>query len=109
MLTSEITQELVEGLQNIFQENLTQIILYGSVARNEETEESDIDIAIVLEKKLDKLTREHFISWAADIDLKYEKIFSIVDIEKEKFDKWGSIWPFYRNLYEEGIILWKAA
>ena len=109
MLTNEITQELVEGLQNIFQENLTQIILYGSVARNEETEESDIDIAIVLEKKLDKLTKEHFISWAADIDLKYEKIFSIIDIQKEQLEKWGAILPFYRKVCEEGIILWKVA
>ena len=41
MLTDMMKDELVKGLLNLFHENLSMIILYGSVARNEATSESD--------------------------------------------------------------------
>lgn len=37
MLTDMMKDELVKGLLNLFHENLSMIILYGSVARNEAT------------------------------------------------------------------------
>ena len=40
-------EELIAGLLKIFGNNISMIILYGSVARNEYTDESDIDIAII--------------------------------------------------------------
>ena len=109
MLTTEITNELMEGLVNIFGKNILQIILYGSVARGEETEESNIDIAIILDYGFDSEIRERFIAWASEMDLKYEKVFSIIDIEKANMDKWGNILPFYKNIRQEGITLWMAA
>ena len=109
MLTNEMINELIDGLQMIFQGNLQQIILYGSVAKNEATDESDIDIAIILKQKFDEITKDTFIAWSAELDLKYERVFSIVDIEKQNLEKWGKVLPFYRNVCEEGIVLWKAA
>ncbi len=109
MLTTEMTYELISGLVSIFGENIQQIILYGSVARKEETEESDIDIAIILDHGFDSIVRKKFIEWASEMDLKYEKVFSIIDIEKANMDKWGNVLPFYKNIRREGIILWKAA
>ena len=53
--------------------------------------------------------RELFIAWNSEMDLKYGKVFSIIDIEKEKIDKWGKVLPFYKNIQKEGIVLWKAA
>lgn len=108
MLSQEITTELVDGLLNIFGDNVYQIILYGSVARGEATKESDVDIAIVLEKNCEKSTKDRFIAWASQLDMKYEKVFSVVDIEKENLEKWENTLPFYKNLREEGIVLWKA-
>ena len=46
--------ELVKGLLNLFHENLSMIILYGSVARNEATSESDIDIAIITKNDMNE-------------------------------------------------------
>lgn len=109
MLTHEMTSEIVSGLIDIFESNILEIILYGSVAREEETSESDIDIAIILKKGFNRETKEKFISWAASMDLKYGRVFSIIDIEQELYDKWNSILPFYKNVNKEGIVLWKAA
>ena len=41
--------------------------------------------------------------------MKYEKVFSFIDIEKEKMEQWGDILPFYKNIQKEGIVLWKTA
>lgn len=105
----EMIMELVNGLCAIFGKNVRRIILYGSAARREETAESDIDIAIIMRHGFESETRKKFIAWAAEMDLKYEKVFSIIDIEEKNIEKWGSVLPFYRNIREEGIVLWKAA
>lgn len=39
-----ITNELVEGLKHLFNDRLVSIILYGSVARGTDTDESDVDM-----------------------------------------------------------------
>lgn len=109
MLLDEMKEELVQGLTTIFQNNISMIILYGSVARNEATNESDVDIAIIIKKEMDDQTKKRFISWAAEMDIRYEKVFSIVDIREDNMKKWERVLPFYQNIRKEGIVLWKAA
>ena len=110
MLSEEMIRDLVNGLQLIFAKNVTQIILYGSVARQEESAESDIDIAvIIIEEIQNPEIRKKFIEWNSEMDLKYNRVFSIVDIEKANMDKWGDVLPFYKNIKKEGVVLWKAA
>ena len=96
-------------MTDIFQNNISMIILYGSAARDEATNESDIDVAIIIKNKMDNQTKRRFISWAADMDIRYEKVFSIVDIQEDNMKKWERVLPFYQNIRKEGIVLWKAA
>ena len=109
MLTDTIKNELIKGLLEIFQGDISMIILYGSVARNEAGPESDIDIAIIMKKDMDEDRKDRFISWSADMDIRYDRVFSIVDILEDNMKKWGNVLPFYRNVQEEGVVLWKAA
>lgn len=109
MLNEEMIRDLIYGMREIFAQNILQIILYGSVARSEETAESDIDIAIIIDGVQVSAIRERFIEWNAEMDMKYNRVFSIVDIEKSQMDKWGNVLPFYKNIKEEGVVLWKAA
>ena len=109
MLTDTIKNEWIKGLLEIFQGDISMIILYGSVARNEAGPESDIDIAIIMKKDMDEDRKDRFISWSADMDIRYDRVFSIVDIREDNMKKWGNVLPFYRNVQEEGVVLWKAA
>lgn len=109
MLSEEIKQELIEGLLHIFGSSMQQIILYGSVARKEETPESDVDIAVVLSEPMNDTARTQFLSWSTDMDLKHEKVFSIIDIESGNLEKWGERLPYYKRVLEEGVVLWKVA
>ena len=109
MLTNTMKNDVVQGLLDIFSDNINEIILYGSVARSESTPDSDIDIAVIVKTDMDDMTRERFIHWAAELDLRYDRVFSIVDIQEENIKKWGDILPFYQNVQREGVVLWKAA
>lgn len=109
MLSDEMREELVQGLTDIFRNNISMIILYGSVARGNATKESDIDIAIVVRSQMDNATKRRFLNWAADMDIRYERVFSIVDIQESNMKKWEDVLPFYQNVKKEGIVLWKAA
>ena len=43
-----ILHELKAGLRDLYGDRLVSVILYGSYARGEATEDSDIDVAVVL-------------------------------------------------------------
>ena len=73
------------------------------------TAESDIDIAIIIDGVQASAIRERFIEWNSEMDMKYDRVFSIVDIEKSQMEKWGNVLPFYKNIKKEGVVLWKAA
>lgn len=108
MLTNTMEKDIVHGLLDIFSDNILKIILYGSVARNENTDESDIDIAIIVRNEMDDATKERFMRWSAELDLRYDRVFSIIDIQEENMEKWGNVLPFYQKVQKEGMVLWKA-
>ena len=108
MLTNTMKEDLIHGLIDIFSSNILAVILYGSVARNDNTDDSDIDIVIIIKNEMDDATKERFIHWSAELDLRYDRVFSIIDIQEENMEKWGNVLPFYQNIQKGGIILWKA-
>lgn len=116
--------ELVENIEfkNIFLKyNIENIILFGSITNNEFNEESDIDIAIIGEKKITaklelqlNLELEKYLQRTVDIidinddeienfikisALNSEKIISKTKIYEETFDK-------YDKLFKENIEFW---
>jgi predicted nucleotidyltransferase len=108
-MEKEMMLELVDGLLAIMESLLVRIVLYGSVARGVQTEESDIDIALLIDGTLDDELEDKLSEFIVDMNLKYDKVFSVIDINYEQFKKWEKVLPFYQNVNREGIVLWKAA
>lgn len=108
-MEQHISQELVTGILAVMQEKLVSIILYGSVARNADTAESDIDIALLMNGSLDRDTEDKLSDFIVEMNLKYDKVFSVIDIDAQRFSAWKKSVPFYSNVNEEGIVLWKTA
>lgn len=57
-MDKNILNELVNGILEIMKSSLVQIVLYGSVARGTNTEESDVDVALLIKGVLNKSTEE---------------------------------------------------
>ncbi|MCD8324844.1 MAG: nucleotidyltransferase domain-containing protein [Clostridiales bacterium] len=96
-----------KGAKKIFGADLRKIILYGSYARGDYNEDSDVDIMILTSLKdedIEKVEPNVF-------DLSYELLMDYgVDIRvivknEEHFNYWLGALPFYNNVQREGIIL----
>ena len=83
------------------------IILYGSVARYENVKESDINIAVVLEKKVDQATRDKLNQFSEWMKTFFGQEFSFVDVLREDARKSKSN-PLYRAIWEDGVPIWIA-
>ena len=109
MLPEELREDLVKALRTTFGTRITAIVLYGSMARGDQTPESDIDIALFLRDPMTREEREEMISRLVDLDWKYDREVSVCEIQQSQFAEWADILPFYRNIQEEGVTLWTAA
>lgn len=102
--------ELAQLLHQVYGKQLKAVILYGSVARGTSTNDSDVDIMVLIDGDAAKLREydEKLGDVSTDISLKYLKVFSIIDISYQEYEKWKQISPFYRNVSEEGVVLYAA-
>jgi predicted nucleotidyltransferase len=82
------------------------LILYGSYARSEQNQESDIDILILVDKA--NLSREDVkkIKYPLyDIEFETGVIISPIVLAKPEWESKHFITPFYEKIKNEGIIL----
>ena len=102
--------ELEEKLQRVYGNKLKAVILYGSVARGTATEESDIDIMVLIDGTAQELRtfEDQLSDVSADISIKYFKVFSIMDISYQEYMRWMNTLPFYKNVSQEGVVLYAA-
>lgn len=105
-----ILLEMSELLHRVYGERLKAVILYGSVARGTQTEESDIDILVLVDGTEQELRKydDQLSEVSVDMALKYLKVFSIIDIRYQEYMEWKNIAPFYRNVAREGVVLYAA-
>lgn len=103
-----ILDKLVSGLHLIYGKNLYSVVVYGSVARGTDCEDSDIDIAVIVLSD-DSVMHEAMLDLNVDLELECGKVLSLITIEQDEYVKWNNISPFYKNVKDEGIVLWKAA
>jgi predicted nucleotidyltransferase len=108
-INKAVINELVSGILSIIPSGLSAIILYGSVAKGTDQHDSDVDVALIIERPMSTEQNDKLSDFIVDMDLKYDKVFSVIDLINSDIENYNSIIPFYRNVKEEGIVLWKAA
>lgn len=111
----QIMQDLitlyVEQIKNVYGSHLKQVILYGSYARGDYSKDSDVDIMILLD--ISDMEIKAYFDKLADITFDFNMNYDI-DIKpiaknEEHFKKWVLNYPFYANVYKEGVTLYGAA
>lgn len=104
----DVLDRMLPGFCAIFGDALESIILYGSVARGTATEDSDVDIALIVRGYTEEM-HEKMIDLTVDLELDYGKVLSVLLIDYDNFVEWEDVLLFYKNVKEEGITLWSAA
>lgn len=99
--------EIRDGLSALFGARLENAFLYGSYARGEQDDESDVDILAVVDlpaKTLD-LYESPVLDLAVEVGLRYDALFSVLLQDAEAFRKYRTAMPFFVNVMREGISL----
>lgn len=97
-----ILDEVKKCLEEIYGNKLKGIILYGSYARGDFTDGSDIDLIILLEDIKEPLAeREKYFNEIWKLDLKYDTVISIIPFKEEEYRTRKL--PVILNAKREGI------
>ena len=102
-------KQMIPGLQDIYGDLISSVILYGSTARGTRAEDSDVDVALLLHSGTTKEMRGQMLDLVVDLELACGKVLSVICIDYEKFSEWEDTLPFYKSIREEDIVLWQAA
>ena len=104
MLT-EILSILRSHLDQIIGADLVEMILYGSFARGDFDEESDIDIAVIvnIDRAELKKYQKDIVSVISEMSLDYDTLISINYISLSDFEEYKSVLPYYKNIDREGV------
>lgn len=89
--------EYVAKVKAIYAEKLAKVILYGSYARGDYTQESDIDIMILVNGDHDegRAGTDALASMTYDFDLEHSVYVEYSARSKRYFDYWHKAHPFY--------------
>ena len=109
MTVDNALKKLVPGLLHIYGELLVRVVLYGSVARGTQTEESDVDIAVLLKSGTTREMYDQMLDLVVDLELECTRVLSVIRIDYDKFCQWENVIPYYRNIKKDGVVLWQAA
>lgn len=100
-----ILAEVLERSRAIFGSSLVNGYLYGSYARGDYDEESDVDILLTVDQSDDDIRAQNksLAKIDSDLSLDHNVTVSVTVKPLEQFNRYAEISPFYRNVIKEGI------
>ena len=102
-----IVRRLCDGIAPLFPHDRMEAILFGSYARGDAEEDSDIDVMILLDASREEIAARNWETCdiAADLSIDYDVIISPVVENRAFFRHWVRNLPFFRNVEQEGVML----
>jgi uncharacterized protein len=98
----KICTTLRQYLTTLYGDRLAEVILYGSQARGDATQQSDIDILVTLHGSFDYVTEVNRTTpFIADLCLEQEVLISVAFADEQHHRETQT--PFFMNLRREGI------
>lgn len=100
----KLMKELKEGLLRIYGDRLKGVYLYGSYARGDYREGSDVDVMILLDDYKNYWNEQKKISQlASDVSLEYDLTVSCIFIKEVQWESARNERPLIYNIHKEGL------
>lgn len=104
----EVSKESALLAKHALNEDVDSIVLYGSCARGENTEDSDIDIAIFT--KCDRAEAKKYTDKLAEIATKmmdkYMEVVNFVCLPIAEYIEKKSWYPYFQNIEKDGVVIY---
>ena len=107
MTRQDVLMTFAKGTKKILKNNLSKLIVYGSYARGDYRENSDIDVMILtpLSKEEIEQVENHIFNLAFDLELESGIVINPVLENEVHYRYWLGALPFYNNVEKEGIVI----
>ena len=100
----KILLEVKSRLWDIYNEDLVDVILYGSQARGQANKDSDIDIAVVLKREVNKYEEiDPIIDAIYDISLLNDELISVLPMSLNEY--MNGTYSIHENIRREGAVV----
>lgn len=104
-IVEEIAKEYKSALQELYGDDLAELVLFGSYARGDQHDESDVDFAVVFRDNHPRTLEDKMkiSSLGAYLSLKYGLMVSSLSVMLNK--KQTSMQGVYQEIRKEGIAI----
>ena len=94
-------------LRNLLGSSLSKVILYGSYARGDNHDHSDVDVMILVKMTDTEIKRieNDVYDMAFEIEIETGIDISPIIKNEEQYEYWVDTLPFYRNVRDEGVVI----
>ena len=102
-----IVRKLADIYRDVYGDSLDRGLVYGSYARGDQNEYSDIDIVAIVRGNRQELQEQLKDVWdiSSDLELEYDTIVSPTVIPFDEFELYRDDVPYYRNIANEGVAV----
>ncbi len=100
----QILNRAVAEAKDIFASAFRSAILFGSYARGDHDDESDIDLLILVDLPAEQIGayRERMDHLCGQILFDYGVVLSALEKDVTTYEKYREVLPFYQNIEREG-------
>jgi len=98
-----IVQEFKVEIRKFVGSNLKRLLLFGSYARGDAEEGSDIDLLLIFDSKISSDTIRKIRDVSNSLSLKYDVVISEFLFTEKDFENYKT--PFLLNVKKEGILV----
>ena len=100
-----ILEKVYSACNPIFNYTIKDAFLYGSYARGDYTDESDVDILLIIDLDLENFPkyRNAVASVTSKLSLEYDVTVSVTVHPLAQFVRYCNVLPYYMNVIKDGI------
>jgi len=106
-LKNKETRALIEFKNQILEKfSNVRFVLFGSKAREDDQEDSDIDVLVVLDRKVNIAIEKEIFDVGFEVEIRWDVVFGIV-VEESDFlnTPMAGEMPFYKNIKKQGVLI----
>lgn len=96
-----------EAVLQILEERLCRIILYGSYARGDFKQNSDMDIMILADIRPEEVSSyaDKVYDVTYDFEMQYGMEINPTIQSVQVYEQWKNIYPFFMNIEKDGVAV----